>query len=257
VDPYDHHVVVHTFPDQQDAVYSKLLGEKSGLTGASLQNAWNAAHRRTLQWINASREAGWPWVCANDEQGPANLGVPPDPGYEGFDGKAGQGKKAYDLHEIRKRTLWGTLMAGGAGVEYYFGYQLPQNDILCQDFRSRDRSWDYCRIALEFFQRDDVPFTEMESADALVDGTDRNGHYCLAKPGQIYLVYLPSGGASQLDLAAGDGSFDVLWFNPRDGGDLQTGSVESVDGGSTAKLGEPPADSTSDWLAVVRKASTE
>ena len=34
-------------------------------------------------------------------------------------------------------------MAGGAGVEYYFGYSLPENDLLCEDFRSRDRSWDF------------------------------------------------------------------------------------------------------------------
>ncbi len=53
----------------------------------------------------------------------------------------------YTQHEVRKQTLWGVLMAGGAGVEYYFGYQFTQNDLVCEDWRSRDQSWDYCRIA--------------------------------------------------------------------------------------------------------------
>ena len=58
----------------------------------------------------------------------------------------------YDEHAVRRQTLWGTLMGGGAGVEYYFGYQFVENDLVCEDWRSRDRSWDYCRIALEFFE---------------------------------------------------------------------------------------------------------
>jgi len=48
-------------------------------------------------------------------------------------------------------------MAGGAGVECYFGYQLPENDLLLEDFRSRDQSWDYCRIALGFFRDHAIP----------------------------------------------------------------------------------------------------
>lgn len=151
IDPYDHPIVIHTFPNQQDKVYSKLVGDQSVLTGASLQNPWNQAHTRTLQWVAASAQAGRRWVVANDEQNPASLGVPPDPGYQGHDGQAGEGKNAYNLHDIRQQTLWGNLLAGGAGVEYYFGYQLPQNDLLCEDFRSRELSWRYGRIALDFF----------------------------------------------------------------------------------------------------------
>lgn len=62
------------------------------------------------------------------------------------------------MHDIRKLTLWGTLMAGGAGVEYYFGYALPENDLVAQDVRSRDKSWDYCRIALDFFRTEKSRF---------------------------------------------------------------------------------------------------
>ncbi len=147
LDPYDHHVVLHTFPDQQDKVYGPLLGTGSGLTGVSLQNDWSAVHRLTCHWLRKSDAAGRSWIVANDEQNPAALGVPPDPGYAGYDGVAKEGSRVYTADDIRKATLWGNLMAGGAGVEYYFGYQLPQNDLNCEDFRSRDRSWDDCRIA--------------------------------------------------------------------------------------------------------------
>ena len=73
-------VFAHTFPDQQDKVYPPLLGDRSQLTGASLQNSWSQAHQRTLKWVTESTQAGKPWVVANDEQNPASMGVPPDPG---------------------------------------------------------------------------------------------------------------------------------------------------------------------------------
>jgi hypothetical protein len=254
VDPYNHHIVIHTFPNQQEKVYRPLLGDQSLLTGPSLQNHWSAVHRLTVQWIDESQAAGRPWVVANDEQNPASLGVPPDPGYEGFGGEAKDGNRAYSLHDIRKATLWGNLMAGGAGVEYYFGYKLPQNDLLCEDYRSRDRSWDYCRIALEFFKDNEIPFAEMANADELVDNPQHdNSRYCLAKPGELYLVYLPGGGQQSLDLTQAEGKFRVQWFNPRSGEALSEGSVKSVEGGAPVSLGSPPSETQEDWLVVLRQ----
>lgn len=254
-DPYDHPIVIHTFPPQQEKVYTPLLGERSGLTGASLQNGWNQAHQRTLKWVAESAKEGKPWVVANDEQNPADLGVPPDPGYEGSDGQAvTKDGKSYDCHDIRKLCLWGTLMAGGAGVEYYFGYKLPQNDLDCEDWRSRDRSWDFCGIALEFFSTNRIPFWEMANANALVGNVKNdNSKYCLAKQGEVYLVFLPDGGTCALDLTRVSGPFAVQWFNPRSGGALLDGVVKTVQGGVRVSLGTPPADPGEDWLVVVRK----
>ncbi|MCU0786392.1 MAG: hypothetical protein MUF81_20575, partial [Verrucomicrobia bacterium] len=229
------------------------------------------AHQRTLQWVTESAKAGKPWVVCNDEQNPASLGVPPDPGYQGHDGVARvsrnpetkakkQGKKqdpspdetpGYTLHDVRKLCLWGTLMAGGAGVEYYFGYQLPQNDLNCEDFHSRDKSWDYCRIALDFFPDNRIPFWDMTNANALIGNTKNdNSKFCFAKAGELYLVYLPVGGETPIDLAGASGKFSLKWFDPREGGALQASGNATLDGGSTATLTAPSAD---DWLAVIAR----
>jgi len=249
-DPYHHLIVIHSFPNQQDEVYEGLLGNQSVLTGASVQNSWKAAHQQVLKWVRASAATGRPWVVCNDEQNPAGLGVPPDPGYKGFAGAGKDGKSiGYTLHDIRQATLWGTLMAGGGGVEYYFGYQLAENDLLLEDFRSRDRSWDYCRIALGFFRDHAIPLDKMTNADELVGNVKHdNSVYCLALPGQLYLVYLPKGGPTSLDLATTPGAFTVAWFNPREGGALSPAAPATS--GSKLTLTAP---STDDWLAIIRR----
>ena len=265
-DPYRHNIVVHTFPPQQDLVYQPLLGNKSLLTGVSLQNSWSNVHQRTLHWLYESTAAGRVWIVPNDEQNPASLGVPCDPGYQGHDGVALEKKssgsaaegfvssKPYTMHDVRKLTLWGNLMAGGAGVEYYFGYQLPENDLVLEDFRSRDKSWDYCRIALEFLSDNHIPLGDMANADALVGNPKNdNSKYCLAKESEIYLVYLPIGGTTEIDLTKASGDFKVLWFNPRSGGELIASDVKQVRGGASATLGPPPAEIDQDWVIVIRK----
>ncbi len=250
VSPYKHNIVLHTFPGAQERIYTPLLGMNSGLTGVSLQNDWKNVHRQTLKWISASEQAGKPWVVANDEQGNAGEGVPPDPGYPGFDEKS----IPYDLHDIRKQVLWANLMAGGAGVEYYFGYKLPENDMVCEDMRSRDKSWEYASNALSFFRQNDIPFWQMKNRNDLAgNSSDSKEKYCLALEGRIYLLYLAYASDSQLDLTGARGSFRVKWYNPRTGGELLDGPVTRVKGGGIVNPGNPPSEAGEDWLAVIYK----
>ncbi|MEM7457375.1 MAG: DUF5060 domain-containing protein [Planctomycetota bacterium] len=254
IDPYQHPIVIHTYPGQQDKVYGNLTGNQSRLSGASLQNRWDATHLLTLLRIVESDVAGRPWVVANDEQGPANTGVPPDPGYEGFDGYARMGEeRTYNLHDIRKRVLWGNIMAGGAGVNYYFGYQLPQNDLNCEDFRSRDRSWEYCGHALSFIRDNKLPLRRMHNADYLVENHYCEfGPWCLAEPDEIYLVYVPDGQTTILNISECEGLFEISWFNPTNGdsGRVETGLVNAP---CRIELSRDDADGMRDWVYLVRR----
>ena len=250
ISPYPQNIVIHTYPNQQEEVYPQLLGDQSKITGASLQNSWNQVHRKTLKWLQASKMVGKPWVVANDEQGSAAQGVPPDPGYNNYDVNT----ISYDIHDIRKQTLWANLMAGGAGVEYYFGYKLPENDLICEDFRSRDKSWDYCKVAIEFFNKSGFPFWEMHNRNDLIENVENNKEkFCLAKEGEIYLVYLAYAKTSNLDLSGMEGSFEITWLNPKTGIKDLKGSVSGIKGGGIRQLGNPPTDVGQDWLAIVKK----
>ena len=255
-DPYDHNIVIHTFPHQQDMIYNGLIGDQSQLTGVSLQNSHiKDSHWQTVKWVRASQASGKPWVVAFDESGSAAHGQCPDLGYRGFDGTDKDGKFAYDQHAVRRQTLWGTIMGGGAGVEYYFGYKFAENDLVCQDWRSRDQSWDYCRICLELFSNNDIPFQDMSPADELVGNKKfTNNKYCFAQTGEIYLVYLPQSGSTNLDLTGVVGQFNVRWFDPATGKDVTSGgdATATVTGGGQVTL-DSAMSNEQDVLAIVRR----
>ncbi|HIJ66851.1 MAG TPA: DUF5060 domain-containing protein [Planctomycetes bacterium] len=232
LDPYDHPIALHTYPDAQDKIYTPLLGFEC-MEAASLQTL--DAHRQTLLWTKRSAENGRPWVVCLDEIARADVGVKPD--------------SQDPTHDVpRKEFLWANLMAGGAGAEWYFGYEYPHNDLNCEDWRSRDSMWNLTRFALEFFHKY-LPFGEMSSADNL---TSSKNSFCFAKPGLIYAVYLPEGQTTELKLSVGTGDFTVKWYNPRQGGKLLTGSVKTFSGSGTHAIGLPPYDHHKDWLALIR-----
>lgn len=242
-DPYRHHVVLHTYPAQKNTVYTPLRGAASKLTGLSLQGnqaTFSDVFGDTLTWVQNSAADGVPWVVAYDEPGDAQHALRPagDEGNSWTDG--------------RKNALWGNVMAGGAGVEFYFGYQHAESDLTCQDLRSRDGFWDVCRYMLDFFGNHDVPFEDMANEDALVSNVDA---WCLRKPGESYVVYLKNGGTTNLDLNGASGDFDVRWFDPRNGGVLQTGTVATVNGGGDVALGSAPSAGSSDWVVLVSNST--
>ena len=230
------------------------------MTGLSVQNSdVSTTHEEAVRWVTRSEESGHPWVVAHDEAGNAQTGTPPDPDYPGMEAavvalnEMEKIPKLPTIDEIRREVLWGNLMGGGAGVEYYFGYRLPENDLGAQDWRSRELTWDYSRFALAFFYDYEIPFWDMKNADALVGNElHDNSVYCFAKPGEIYVVYLPAAGSAKLNLEGDDGQFKVRWYNPRTGGELQPGLIEEVQGGSVVNLGGPPADPQEDWVVLVK-----
>ena len=183
LDPYDHPVVVHTYPNQYDQVYEPLLG-LTAFDGPSLQMGdMTKTHAETLKWVKASAAHGHPWFVSLDEIGPAHTGVKPD-------------ADDSDHLDVVRHALWGNLMAGGAGVEWYFGYQYAHHDLYCEDWRFSRKMWRLTRIALDFFG--DLPdLPSMQPSDELVDLA---GAYCLSEAGKTYVLYLPNGTPTNLDL---------------------------------------------------------
>ncbi|MCW1923697.1 tandem-95 repeat protein [Luteolibacter arcticus] len=240
-DPYKHPIVIH---NSTGSLHRDLLGSASKLTGFSLQlNAsdFTDMFSMTKDYIDRSDDADRPWVVACDEPGDAQYALRPDsdPGSSHVN--------------ARKNALWGNIMAGGAGCEFYFGYALAHSDLTCQDFRSRDDFWDYCRYALQFFAANPVPFEQMTNRNSLVSGNGNNANRCLAQTGHTYLVQLHGGGTHTLNLSGTTGTFTVKWFDPRNGGALLNGPT--VSGGGTVSLGAPPNNTSQDWVALVQSTN--
>lgn len=234
IDPYDHPIVVHTHPGQYDKIYTPLLAFPA-FEGPSLQMGdQKLTHSETIKWIRHSKDAGRKWVVCLDEIGPANTGVKPD-------------SLDYWHDDVRRYSLWGNLMAGGSGCEWYFGYNFANNDLNCEDWRSRDHLWDLTRYALEFFTQNDIPFQSMVNGNDLLSAAN---DYCFYLSGQVYVVYLAEGGSTELDLRTAQGEYTVRWFNPRNGTFLT--AQQSLLGAQKVKLGPPPEESNKDWIALIR-----
>jgi len=202
----------------------------------SLQSQIEDVHASTARWIHESAAAGKQWMVANDEIGPANVGVKPD----------GKDNNHFDTRHL---SLWGNLMAGGWGVEYYFGYKYPHSDLHAEDWASRDISWNQARFALQFFNTH-LPFTQMHGADDL---TAVDSDYVYAKPGVVYAIYLPQTVETTIDLGADEREYTVSWYNPRRGGALNHGSVGKIHGPGTASIGQPPAEPDQDWVVLIKR----
>jgi Domain of unknown function (DUF5060)/Putative collagen-binding domain of a collagenase len=235
-DPYKNFIVVHTHsaPQQRMKDMTAYLGFEN-IDGPSIQcGNIEEIHEDAKYWLKQSKDSGHNWVVCIDEIGPANKGAMPD---------------AFDpVHDtIRYKTLWGNLMAGGAGVEWYFGYKYPDSDLSCEDWRSRDKLWDQTKVALDFFHKY-LPFTEMKNADEL---TKDKKDYCLAREGDVYALYLPEGKPTEIILP--EGTFKVQWYNPRTGGDLISGSVKKLTIKGYISTGNSPDNDGKDWVCLIKR----
>lgn len=240
IDPYKNLIVIHTHADKgsRDKVLTPLLGHQT-LDGISLQvGDPKDVHDVTLDWIKQSADTTKTWVVTIDEIGSHTTGVKPD-------------ADDFEHDAVRKYPLWGNLMAGGAGVEWYFGYKFAHADLNCEDWRSRDHMWDLTGYALEFFNKH-LPFHKMVSRDELLS---TNHGYCFAKEGEVYAVYLREGGTADLDLGQNKGSYSVRWYNPRKGGKLVKGTVSTVKGPGKVNIGRAKKDVYKDWAVLIKKIS--
>ena len=173
INPYPSNVVLHTHSndEHQDEYLEPMLGFEF-LDGPSMQvGNPERVHQRIVKWAKASEEAGKRWIVNLDEIGPAYKGVMPD---------------SHDPEHdtIRQHCLWGTLLAGGGGVEWYMGYRFPHNDLNCEDFRSRTNWWKQSTIATSFMRQfplggDAQHGSPCECKGCLLPGKARRDLHCI------------------------------------------------------------------------------
>ncbi|HKK74969.1 MAG TPA: DUF5060 domain-containing protein [Saprospiraceae bacterium] len=235
-DPYDHPVVIHThsWRGQKDEGLPALLGHEP-LDGLSFQvDRRSDVHSEILKWSAKAQESGHPWLIAMDEIGMWYEGVKPDAIDPGHD-------------SLRQEVLWGSLMAGAAGVEWYFGANYAHNDLTMEDWRSRANIWTQTRHALDFFNQY-LSYWEMKNCDDLLP---TEGAYGLAKDTETYALFFPKGTTIWRFRSEKDLTYQVQWYNPRKGGDLRVGRVPEVTGQGWQDLGGPPEAVTEDWVILL------
>jgi len=237
-DPYGHPIVVHNGVFKEEYKFRPLLAH-STFHGPSLQiTPWTRTHELVSIWRQESAKSGHPWIVCLDEFGPAGRGTLTD-------------DEDYRHDNERKDVLWANLMAGGAGVEWYFGWQNEgaTSDLANQDWRNREHMWELTKIALDFFH-EYLPFWEMRPADELISS---QSDFCFAKMGELYTIYLRNGGTTELDLGQSKTVYSVQWFNPRTGGELTGGSVSEIRGQGKVNVGKAPSDRDKDWVVLIRR----
>ncbi len=226
----------HSHEPARAQVLDSIVGFKD-LDGLSLQVDQREGAAEIVQnWRSKAQNSGHPWLITMDEIGMWHTGALSD---------------SLDPHHhtLRRYVLWGTLLSGAAGVEWYFGARNQHNDLTSEDWRRRDRLWQLTNYAITFFN-EHLPYWQMHPEHHLINSKDA---YCLSKTDEIYAIYLPSKVNYSLDLGAASGEFSVQWYDPLSGGDLQTGSKETLAGGDIKDLGAPPATSDQDWVVLVKK----
>ena len=238
VDGYDHLVVIHSFPGQINQVYEPLLDDDT-FDGTSFQTSAQNIRNRIIEYRDKSAATGDKWVLAWDEDSSSNGIIDP------------YSNNPDSTNEVTlRKAFWGMLTAGGSGGNWYFkgssGHSLDQN---YDTFDAHASVWKWTAAATGFFNTY-IPFWNMAQADGLTSDTD---DYVMAQDGQYYVVYAPYGEAGniRLDLGGQSGeTFDVLWYNPRTGGDLIDDG--QISGGGVRIIGNPPAETAKDWVLLVR-----
>lgn len=234
-DPYRNFTVVHTHasPKAREPIVDALYGFEA-LDGLSLQiGNKTTIHEETLKYLKRSADSGKIWVLTQDEIGKWHTGAVPD-----------DVDPARDT--LRQEVLWGNLMAGGAGVEWYFGYNYAHNDLNAEDWRTRENLWALTAVALDFFQ-EYLPFPEMSNMNELVSSEKA---YCFGKKDEIFAIYLRKGDNTKINLEQNQEKFEIKWFDPQHGGPLKDGKPLFLEGTGWQPINK--LNDEQDWVALVR-----
>jgi len=194
LDPYHHLATSHPIDNIHQDRTSEWFGFTSFQEWSREQHAFMLAQRKQQRWL------GRIIPQTNEEYGYEDH-YPP--------WSQGQGSESAD---VLPRSAWDIVMAGGyqtTGETARRGTNVwPDTGGGWLNGRGDDTMTmlqGYAHM-VDFFTSFD--WWKTEPHDELVN----KGNYCLAKPGEIYAVYLPHGGTATIHLQGGP--FKGAWFNP-------------------------------------------
>jgi hypothetical protein len=170
------------------------------------------------QWVLKYRQIAKPYV--NEEYG--------------YEGVLDEPKHGLNADWVR-RCHWSIALAGGyatygdwtAGTTFYTGHV------------GKGKAPAQLRYLRETFES--IPYPRMEPHNELVGGEA----FCLAKEGEVYLVYLADGKETILRAGPAARGYTVTWINPR------TGRYTSPQNATAERITLRPP-SPDDWAAIIK-----
>jgi hypothetical protein len=233
-DPYHHLATDHPVDNKHQDRTAEWFGFTSFQEWSRPQHAWmlgqRAAQRRTGRIIPQTNE---------------------EYGYEDHYPRWAQNYPDGASAEPMRRTAWEIYMAGcyqttGETARRGTGYW-PDTGGGWVNGRGDDTMTmlrGYAHI-VEFFTS--FAWWTAEPHDELVDG----GAFCLADPGRLYAVYLPTGRRVRVKLLPG--TYDARWFNPRSGKTRALPRLEHGGGAAGTTWAAPEPPDHGDWALLLTR----
>ncbi len=78
-----------------------------------------------------------------------------------------------------------------------------------------------------------MPFNQMQNGNSISSASNDYGFY---KPGEVYRRVLKEWRHNRHEPVSRDRSVEVKWYDPRNGGELQNGTVTAVTGGGSRNV---------------------
>lgn len=242
IDPYDHPVTIQLGGAGQSVSWMKDFMGYANNDVFSTQETLSptAAFTAVQQRRNDSRASGVPVCVTNEEPQKIENNNLDTVGYP------------YG----RREKMWPWMMSGGNAFQWYIqkdggGHGLDQ---VIEDFSVMKNAFNWSRYMRDFLYR--LPLLNGQSSMTLVTSTTGDD-FTLYKDGEIYGIYnTKSGTGMSLDLTGKTGSYTVKWYDPRNGGALQNGTVTTIAGGAKRDLGSAPNNTNMDWAILVQNTAS-
>ena len=208
-DPYDRLCSAHGYADWN-------YGNQSWADYIITQQYGNCTE--VNQWALKYREIPKPYV--NEEYG--------------YEGVLDEPKHGMNTDWVRK-CHWSIAMAGGYATygDWTYGSPFYTGHI------GQGRAPAQLHYLRETFES--IPYSHMEPHNELVG----KGAFCLAREGNIYIVYLADVEETSLEVKKAGKSYKITWIDPR------TGKHTSLVGATKDKI-TLRAPSSDDWAAIIK-----